>query len=102
MTDFWFIVMGKEKPRDKAGITNILHLMPAEVREGVSGGRVEEIFSGLKPKETTALELRYGLVDGNLHSHEKIGAPMGMTAMGAIKLIKRILRKVIDRATEIV
>ena len=84
------------------GIINILHLMPAEVRERVSRARVEEIFSGLKPKERTALELRYGLVDGNLHSYEKMGAAMGMTAMGAMKLFKRTLKKVIDRATEFV
>jgi len=85
-----------------AGIINILHLMPADVRERVSRGRVEEIFSGLTPKERTALELRYGLVDGNVHSYEKMGEEMGMTAMGAMKLFKRTLKKVVDRAREFV
>jgi DNA-directed RNA polymerase sigma subunit (sigma70/sigma32) len=84
------------------GIINILHLMPAEVRERVSRGRVEEMFPELTPKERTALELRYELVDGNLHSYEKMGEAIGMTAMGAMKLFMRTLKEVIDRATEFV
>ena len=78
------------------GIINILHLLPGEVRDRVSRGRVEEIFSGLTPKERTALELRYGFVDGKAHSYEKMGEAMGMTSMGAMKLFKRALKKVID------
>ena len=62
--------------------------------------RVEEIFSALKPRERTALELRYGLVDGNVYSYEKIGDALGMTAMGAMKLFNRTIKKVIDRATK--
>ena len=82
------------------GIINILHLMPGEVRERVNRERVEEIFSALKPRERTALELRYGLVDGNVYSYEKIGDALGMTAMGAMKLFNRTIKKVIDRATK--
>ena len=82
------------------GIINILHLMPGEVRERVNRERVEEIFSALKPRERTALELRYGLLDGNVYSYEKIGDALGMTAMGAMKLFNRTIKKVIDRATK--
>ena len=77
------------------GIINILHLMPGEVRERVNRERVEEIFSALKPRERTALELRYGLVDGNVYSYEKIGDVLGM---GAMKLFNQTTKKVIDRA----
>ena len=64
-------------PRYNDEIINILHLMPADVRERVSRARIEEIFSGLTPKERSALELRYGLIDGNINSYEKMGAAMG-------------------------
>lgn len=84
------------------GILNILHLMPGEVRDRVSRGRVEEIFSELIPKERTALKLRYGFEDGVERSHGEMGELMGMTTMGAMKLFKRTLKKVIDRATELV
>ena len=84
------------------GIINILHLMPADVRERVSRGRVEEIFSGLKPKERTALKLRYGFEDGVERSYSEMGELMGMTTMGAMKLFKRTIKKVIDRAREFV
>jgi DNA-directed RNA polymerase sigma subunit (sigma70/sigma32) len=83
------------------GILNILHLMPGEVRERVNRERVEEILSGLAEKERTALELRYGLVDGNVYSYEKIGEELGMTAMGAMKLFNRTIKKVIDRAANL-
>ena len=82
------------------GIINILHLMPGEVRERVNRERVEEIFSALKPRERKVIELRYGLVDGNVCSYEKIGDTLGMTAMGAMKLFTRTIKKVIDRATK--
>lgn len=80
------------------GIINILHLMPGEVRERVNRERVEEIFSTLKPRERKVIELRYGLVDGKKYSYEKIGDTLGMTAMGAMKLFNRTIKKVIDRA----
>jgi len=80
------------------GIINILHLMPGEVRERVNRDRVEEIFSALEPKERAVLELRYGLIDGKKYSYEKIGDALGMTAMGAMKLFNRTIKKVIDRA----
>jgi DNA-directed RNA polymerase sigma subunit (sigma70/sigma32) len=83
------------------GIINILHLLPGEVRERVNRERVEEILSGLSDKEKTALELRYGLVDGNVYSYEKIGEKLGMTAMGAMKLFNRTIKKVIDRAANL-
>jgi DNA-directed RNA polymerase sigma subunit (sigma70/sigma32) len=83
------------------GILNILHLMPGEVRERVNRERVEEILSGLSDKEKTALELRYGIVDGNVYSYEKIGEELGMTAMGAMKLFNRTIKKVIDRAANL-
>lgn len=83
------------------GIINILHLMPGEVRERVNRDRVEEILSGLSDKEKTALELRYGLVDGNVYSYEKIGEELGMTAMGAMKLFNRTIKKVVDRAANL-
>ena len=84
------------------GIINILHLMPGEVRERVNRERVEEIFSALKPRERMVIELRYGLVDGNIYSYEKIGDALGMTAMGAMKLFNRTIKKVIDRSAKYV
>jgi RNA polymerase primary sigma factor len=84
------------------GIINILHLLPWDVREKVNRERVEEIFSELTPKERTALEMRYGLVDGEVRSYTEMGEMMGMTTMGAMKLFKRTLKKVIDRATKCV
>jgi DNA-directed RNA polymerase sigma subunit (sigma70/sigma32) len=46
------------------------------------------------------IELRYGLVDGNIYSYEKIGDALGMTAMGAMKLFNRTIKKVIDRSAK--
>ena len=83
------------------GIINILHLMPREVRERVNRERVEEIFSALTTKERTALEMRYGLVDGKKYSYEKIGEALGMTTAGAMKLFKRTIKKVIDRSANL-
>lgn len=83
------------------GILNILHLMPGEVRERVNRELVEEILSALTDKERTALELRYGLVDGRVYSYEKIGDALGMTATGAMKLFTRTVKKVIDRAANL-
>jgi hypothetical protein len=75
--------------------------------QGVQGhGRVAEPEQGrgniLRAETERDLELRAGLVDGNLHSYEKMAAAMGVTAMGAMKLFKRTLKKVIDRSTEFV
>ncbi|GEM_PF-3214370 len=92
--------MKKGKLKYNDGIINILHLLPGEVRERVSRGRVEEIFSGLKPKERAALGLRYGFEDGVERSYAEMGELMGMTTTGAMKLFKRTLKKVIDRATK--
>ena len=78
------------------GIINILHLLPGDVRDSVNRGWVEEILSGLTERERTALEMRYGFVDGKALSYEKMGEVMGMTSMGAMKLFKRALKKVID------
>ena len=83
------------------GILNILHLMPGEVRERMNRERVEKILSGLSDKEKTALELRYGLVDGNVYSYKKIGDALGMTSMGAMKLFNRTIKKVVDRAANL-
>jgi DNA-directed RNA polymerase sigma subunit (sigma70/sigma32) len=82
------------------GIINILHLLPVEVRERANRERVEEIFSALKPRERTVLELRYGLIDGKKYSYEKIGDALGMTATGAMKLFNRTIKKVIDRSAK--
>ncbi len=71
--------------------------MPEEVRERVNRERVEEIFSALTTKEKTAVEMRYGLVDGKKYSYEKIGDALGMTTAGAMILFKRTIKKVIDR-----
>lgn len=62
------------------------------MRERVNGGRVEEILSGLTEKERTTLELRYGLVDVNVHTYEKLWDALGMTSMGAKKLFQRVLK----------
>ncbi len=74
-------------------IINIIHLMPAEVRERVSHSRVEEIFSALTPKERTAIKLRYGFEDGVERSYGEMGELMGMTTMGAMKLFKRAIKR---------
>jgi DNA-directed RNA polymerase sigma subunit (sigma70/sigma32) len=92
--------MEKEKLKYNDGILNILHLLPGEVRERVSRSRVEEIFYGLTPKERTALKLRYGIEDGVERSYAEMGELMGMTTTGAMKLFKRTLKKVIDRASK--
>ena len=89
-------------PKYNDGIINILHLMSAEVRERVSRGRVEEIFSELTPKERTAIKLRYGFEDGVERSYGERGKLMGMTTMGAMKLFKRAIKKIIDRVPEFV
>ena len=83
------------------GIINILHLMPGEVREWVNRERVEEILFALTTKERTALEMRFGLVDGKKYSYEKIGEVLGMTTPGAMKLFKRTIKKVIDRSANL-
>lgn len=78
------------------GILNILHLLPEEVRESVNRERVGSILDSLDEKESRALELRFGLYDGNVHSYESIGDHLGMTSMGAMKLFKRIVKKLVD------
>lgn len=85
-------------PKYNDGVVRILHLLPAEVRETVNRGRVEEILSGLGERERRALELRFGLTGGEMLSYEKMGEELGMTGMGAMKLFKRSLKKVIDSA----
>ena len=88
----------RKMPKYNDGVVRILHLLPGEVRERVNRGRVEEILSGLKEKERRALELRFGFVDGKMLSYEKMGEELGMTSMGAMKLFKRTLKKVVDSA----
>ena len=83
-------------PKYNDGVVRILHLLPGEVRDTVNRERVEEILSGLAEKERRALELRFGLIDGRTLPYEKMGEELGMTGMGAMKLFKRTLKKVID------
>lgn len=78
------------------GILNILHLLPEEVRESVNKERVGSILDSLSEKESRALELRFGLYDGDIHSYESIGDHLGMSSMGAMKLFKRVVKKLVD------
>ncbi len=78
------------------GILNILHLLPEEVRESVNKDRVGSILDSLDEKESRALELRFGLYDGSVHSYESIGDHLNMTSMGAMKLFKRVVKKLVD------
>jgi len=89
-------------PKHNEGILNILHLLPGEVRDRVNRGRVEEILSGLTERERRAIELRFGFEGGKSLSYEKMGEELGMTAMGAMKLLKKSLKKVVDSASDIV
>ena len=83
-------------PKYNQGILNILHLLPEEVRESVNRERVGSILDSLDEKESRALELRFGLYDGSIHSYESMGDQLGMTSMGAMKLFKRVVKKLVD------
>ena len=82
------------------GVLNILHLLPEEVRESVNRERVGAILGSLSEKESRALELRFGLYDGNIHSYESMGDHLGLTSMGAMKLFKRTVKKLVDDSCE--
>ncbi len=64
--------------------------------DSVNRGQVEEILSGLNEQERKALDLKFGLTGGEMLSYEKMGEELGMTGMGAMKLFKRSLKKVLD------
>ena len=83
-------------PKHNQGVMNILHLLPEEVRESVNRERVGSILDSLSEKESRALELRFGLYDGKIYSYEGIGEKLGMTSMGAMKLFKRTVKKLVD------
>jgi len=83
-------------PKHNQGVINILHLLPQEVREGVNRERVGSILGSLSEKESRALELRFGLYDGEVHSYDSMGAHLGLTSMGAMKLFKRVVKKLVD------
>ena len=87
-------------PKYNEGILNILHLLPGELRDRVNRGRVEEILSGLAERERRAIEFIFGFEGGESLSYEKIGKELGMTAMGAMKLLKKSLKKVVDSASD--
>jgi DNA-directed RNA polymerase sigma subunit (sigma70/sigma32) len=83
-------------PKYNQGVMNILHLLPEEVRETVNRERVGSILGSLSEKESRALELRFGLYDGSVYSYEAIGEKLGMSSMGAMKLFKRVVKKLVD------
>jgi len=82
------------------GILKILHLLPEEVRESVNRDRVGSILDSLSERESRALELRFGLYDGKVHSYDSMGAQLGMSSMGAMKLFKRVVKKLVDDSSE--
>ena len=82
------------------GVLNIIHLLPPEVRESVNRDRVGAILGSLSDKESRALELRFGLYDGEMHSYESIGDHLNMSSMGAMKLFKRTVKKLVDDTQE--
>lgn len=82
------------------GVLNILHLLPEEVRESVNRERVGFILDSLDEKESRALELRFGLYDGEIHSYASIGDHLNMSSMGAMKLFKRTVKKLVDDGSE--
>ncbi|GJM14940.1 MAG: hypothetical protein DHS20C13_02670 [Thermodesulfobacteriota bacterium] len=83
-------------PKHNQGVINILHLLPEEARESVNKDRVGSILDSLSEKESRALELRFGLYDGSIHSYESMGDHLNMTSMGAMKLFKRVVKKLVD------
>ena len=87
-------------PKHNQGVLNIIHLLPPEVRESVNKERVGSILGSLSEKESRALELRFGLYDGNIHSYDSMGTQLGMTSMGAMKLFKRTVKKLVDDSSE--
>ena len=87
-------------PKHNQGVLNIIHLLPPEVRDSINSERVGSILGSLSSKESRALELRFGLYDGNIHSYDSMGAQLGMTSMGAMKLFKRTVKKLVDDTSE--
>ena len=87
-------------PKHNQGVLNIIHLLPPEVRESVNKDRVGAILSTLSKKEGLALELRFGLFDGEIHSYSSMRAHLGLSSMGAMKLFKRTVKKLVDDSCE--
>lgn len=84
------------KKRYNDGVLNVLHMLPGEVQDRVNRGRVEDVLESLSEKERTALELRFGINSGELHSFERMGEKLGMTHTGAMKLFNRAMKKLLD------
>ncbi len=79
------------------GMINILELLPDEVRESVNRDRVEAALGVLSEKERAAVEMRMGIIGESGSSYKAIGEQLGMSAMGAMKLYKRAIKKMGER-----
>ncbi len=60
--------------------------------------KLAELLDELDPRARFALEMRYGLIDGEKHSYRKIGEELDLTAEAVRRMIGRSLDAVRDRA----
>ncbi len=75
----------------KAGPEELL--LDAEHSEWLNG-----LLDVLDPRARTAVEQRFGLVDGQRRSYREVGEQLGVTAEAARRLVKRAMNTVRDRA----
>lgn len=80
-------------PSYNQGVLNILHALPAEMREEINKDRIEQILLSLTPRAEMVLRMRFGL-DGNTpNTYAQIAELFNMTPEGVSALIKRTFVK---------
>ena len=52
----------------------------------------------LDPRARSAVEQRFGMVDGTRHSYREVGEDLGITAEAARRLVKRAVNTVREQA----
>ncbi len=90
-----------EKPMDEENDRELGDLIPDEdgpdpeawARENLLGADLRSALEELPPREREALELRYGLKNGETHTLEAIGQQLGVTRERARQLEAQALRR---------
>ena len=59
---------------------------------------LNQVLSVLDPRARSAVEQRFGLVDGCRHSYREVGEQLGVTAEAARRLVKRAVNSVRENA----
>lgn len=74
-------------------VSNILHLLPEDMREDYNKRRIDDVLNRLEPRDRRIVSMRYGLEDGEPKTLQEIGDEVGLTKEAVFYRLNKIVKR---------